>query len=304
MCSQMRLYPRTKSIAATAQPQLTGGVLEPTRALEVMNALFFVSETDGEVSISRVENDGTLTYFGLEDFQLLLSNTFVNFANRPIPIGKYWLANPGRRTCRIVFEPTLQIQDGDYNLFRGFAIRPRKGYQKQRRLLRHIWQIICKRDKTKFKYLMRWLAWAVQNPDRHAEVVVVLMSEAEGCGKSTVGQVMLDFFGQGRGRHGLLVDDKEQLLGKFNSHLETTCFALGEEVLWAGDHSTADALKSRITASTILIDEKYRHRRVRTQSSTCHAHHKPYLGSSGGCAGEALFRSRGVRWGRAGQKLV
>jgi hypothetical protein len=87
------------------------------------------------------------------------------------------------------------------------------------------------------------------------------MSEAEGCGKSTVGQVMLDIFGQGKGRHGLLVEGKDQLLGKFNAHLETACFVLGEEVLWAGDHSTADALKSRITASTIPIEEKYRARR-------------------------------------------
>jgi hypothetical protein len=108
---------------------------------------------------------------------------------------------------------------------------------------------------------MRWLAWCIQNPDRRAEVIVVLMSEAEGCGKSTVGQVMLDIFGQGKGRHALLVEDKEQLLGKFNSHLETTCFVLGEEVLWAADYSTADALKSRITASTIPIEEKYRARR-------------------------------------------
>jgi hypothetical protein len=70
--------------------------------------------------------------------------------------------------------------------------------------------------------------------------------------------IMLDFFGP---RHGLLVDDKDQLLGNFNSHLETTCFVLGEEVLWAGDNKTADALKSRITASSIPIEAKYRHRR-------------------------------------------
>lgn len=257
------LVPASKGVTGTARPPLTGGILNPTRALEVMNAFFFVSETDGEVSISRIENDGTLTHFSLDDFQLLLSNTFVNAGNNsPVSISKFWLTHPGRRTYTIVFEPTQQIHANEYNLFRGLAKAPRRGYQKQRRVLRHIWQIICKRDKIKFKYFMRWLAWAVQNPDRHAEVVVVLMSEAEGCGKSTVGQVMLDIFGQGKGRHGLLVDDKDQLLGQFNSHLETTCFALGEEVLWAGNHATADALKSRITASTIPIDEKYRHRRV------------------------------------------
>jgi hypothetical protein len=256
------LIPASPPRSAAVRAQPVGGVLDSNTALSLMNSWFFVSETSGEVRISRVENDGTLTVFGLDDFQLLLSNTFVYEGKKTVPIIKFWLTHPTRRTCKVVFEPTNQLQPNEYNIFRGFAVTPKKGYQKQRRLLRHIWQIVCKRDKIKFKYLMRWLAWSVQNPHRHAEVAVVLMSEAEGCGKSTLGQVMLDIFGQGKGRHGLLVDDKEQLLGKFNSHLETTCFALGEEVLWAGDHSTADALKSRITASTIPIEEKYRHRRV------------------------------------------
>jgi len=247
--------------SASARPPITGGLLAAADALDLMNAWFFVSEINGEVSISRMEDDGSLTYFGLDDLQLLLSNTFVEIGNRHMPISKFWLAHHCRRQCKIVFKPRGTVAADEYNLFRGFAITPVVRYQKQRRFLRHLWRIICKRDKIKFKYLMRWLAWCIQNPDRRAEVIVVLMSEAEGCGKSTVGQVMLDIFGQGKGRHGLLVEDKEQLLGKFNSHLETTCFVLGEEVLWAGDHSTADALKSRITAPTIPIEEKYRARR-------------------------------------------
>jgi hypothetical protein len=244
------------------RPPITGGLLAAADALELMNAWFFVSEINGEVSISRIEDDGTLTHFGLDDLQLLLSNTFVEIGNRHMPISKFWLAHHCRRQCKIVFKSRGNVEVGEYNQFRGFAITPIVGYQKQRRFLQHLWRIVCKRDKIKFKYLMWWLAWCVQNPDRRAEVIVVLMSEAEGCGKSTVGQVLLDIFGQGKGRHGLLVEDKEQLLGKFNSHLETACFVLGEEVLWAGDYSTADALKSRITASTIPIEEKYRARRA------------------------------------------
>ena len=50
-------------------------------------------------------------------------------------------------------------------------------------------------------------------------------------------------------------------MGNFNSHLETTCFVLAEEVLWAGDHRVVDALKSLATAISIAIDEKYRQRR-------------------------------------------
>jgi hypothetical protein len=243
------------------RPAIKGGLLAAADALDLMNAWFFMTEINGEVGISRIENDGTLTHFGWDSLQLLLSNTFVEIGNRHMPIAKFWQAHHCRRQCKIVFKARGNLAPDEYNQFRGFAITPVAGYQKQRRLLRHLWRIVCKRDKTKFKYFMRWLAWCVQNPDRRAEVILVLMSEDEGCGKSTIGQTVLNIFGQGKGRHGLLVEDKEQLLGKFNSHLETTCFVLGEEVLWAGDHSTADALKSRITASTIPIEDKYRARR-------------------------------------------
>ena len=107
--------------------------------------------------------------------------------------------------------------------------------------------------KDKFKYLIRCLAWAVQNPDKHAGVVIVLKSRKQGTGKSTLGKVMLEIFGQ----HGALIDDKDRLLGRFNDWLENVSFILAEEILWAGDHKTADKLKSRITADTIQIERKY-----------------------------------------------
>ncbi len=175
---------------------------------------------------------------------------------KPVPIVKWWLAQPGRRSFdRLVFKPRGPVLPIEYNLWRGYAIPARPGYGKQRRLLRHIWRIVCKRDKAKFKYLIRWLAWAVQNPDRSAETAVVLMSTAEGSGKSTVGEVMLAIFGKGRGRHGFLVGNQEELLGKFNDHLETVSFVLADEIMWAGDPKFADAIKGRITGTTITIEE-------------------------------------------------
>jgi hypothetical protein len=251
---------------APRRPQLVGGVLDPGPALDLMNSWFFVSEREGEVGIYRIEDDGTLTFLAKEDFKLRLANMFVDvssqnqqFGSKLVGIEKFWLQHSGRRQCnKIVFEPGGKVGLDEYNLWRGFAVTPTAGWQKQRRLLRHIRQIICRRDKTKFRYLMMWLAWTAQNPGRHAEVIVVLQSNTEGSGKSTLGTVMLVIFGA---RHGLLVDNKEQLLGDFNSHLETTCFVLGEEVLWAGDPRTGDALKSRITASSIPIEAKYRNRR-------------------------------------------
>lgn len=262
------LPPQAPAVAGQPHRQpIQGGFYNESNALTLMNDHFFVGERDGEVGIYRVEDDGTITFLQNDQFALLLGNVFVEAGGvstavqgKVVPIAKFWLTHRHRRTCRrIVFEPSQHVDPQDYNLWRGFAVQPKTGFQKQRRLLRHIFQVICKRNKTKFRYLMSWLAWGVQNPHRHAEVVVVLKSEAEGCGKSTIGFVMLEIFGRS---HGLVVDNKEQLLGNFNAHLETTCFVLGEEVLWAGDPKTTDLLKSRVTSEVIPIEAKYRQRRL------------------------------------------
>ena len=119
--------------------------------------------------------------------------------------------------------------------------------------LRHILNIICRGKKDKFKYLIFWLAWAVQNPEKQAGTEIVLKSRREGTGKSTLGAVMQKIFGQ----HGAIIDDSDRLLGQFNDWLQFVSFILADEILWAGDHKTADKLKSRITADTFQIERKH-----------------------------------------------
>jgi phage/plasmid-associated DNA primase len=101
----------------------------------------------------------------------------------------------------------------------------------------------------------------------------MLKSRKQGTGKSTLGKVMLDIFGQ----HGALIDDKERLLGRFTDWLENVCFVLAEEILWAGDHKAADKLKSLITGDTIQIERKFGScrqvpNRLKTIATTNHDH--------------------------------
>jgi hypothetical protein len=119
--------------------------------------------------------------------------------------------------------------------------------------MRHIWKIICRCDKAKFEYVIRWLAWLVQNPDKHPETVIVLKSRKQGTGKSTLGMVMYAIFGK---HHGAIVDEKDRLIGRFNDWIEPMSFILAEEILWANDHKTADKLKSMVTSPTNQIERK------------------------------------------------
>lgn len=58
----------------------------------------------------------------------------------------------------MVFKPGGTAEPHEFNLWLGFGVEARKGWQKQRLLLRHIREVICRRDKEKFKHLIRFLA--------------------------------------------------------------------------------------------------------------------------------------------------
>ena len=132
-----------------------------------------------------------------EQFKLEVQNIFVEVrvrgATKLIPAEKYWKESQHRKEKFIVFKPAGETEQHEHNLWRGFGVEPQKGWQKQRRLLRHIREVICRRDRQKFKYLIRYLAWAVQHPDKHAGVIIVLKSRKQGTGKSTLGVVMLEY---------------------------------------------------------------------------------------------------------------
>jgi hypothetical protein len=235
--------------------RLHGGIFSPNEALKLLNSHYLIGKSEQEVNILRIKDDGSLAIARPEQFKLDVGNIFVqpsDGSNKPIRAEKFWSEHQWRHERTIVFKPGGTTDPSEFNLWRGFGVEPRKGWRLQRRLLRHIWKIICRRDRVKFCYFIRWLAWAVQNPDKHSEVVIVLKSRKQGTGKSTVGVVMLRIFGH----HGALVDDKDRLLGRFNDWLETTSFLLGEEIMWAGDPKSTDKLKSMITANTIQVERK------------------------------------------------
>lgn len=119
--------------------------------------------------------------------------------------------------------------------------------------IRHLWRVVCRRDRAKFKYLWRWLAWAVQRPDENPETVIVLKGGAEGSGKSTVSEAMRRIFDA----HAVVISSPEQLLGDHNEDLEFASFVMIEEALFAGDPRQTSAMRSKITSRTMRINPKF-----------------------------------------------
>jgi hypothetical protein len=247
------------SAPAASAPQerkpLRGGTYPEAEAIELLNSYFFIGKIKDEVGVYRINDDGTITFVPPEQLKLLLQNILVRLSGsgKPISAEKFWKEHRDRHERKIVFKPGGTTEPDEHNQWGGFGVKPRKGWQKQRGLHQHILEVICRRDPRKYKYLIRFLAWAVQNPDKHSGIIIVLKSRKQGTGKTTLCKVMLDIFGQ----HGALIDDKERLLGRFTDWLEGVCFVVAEEILWAGDHKSTDKLKSIITGDTIQVERKF-----------------------------------------------
>src|SRR5260370_29666551 len=159
------------TLPALRRSSLLGGRYSEQDALPVLNSHYFIGKSSQETAIFRINNDSTVTFLPPEQFKLEIQNIFVSVSIggvvKWVPADKFWKESPKRNQKKLVFKPGGTTDLSEYNLWRGFGVEPRKGWQKQRRLLRHIREVICRRDKKKFKYLIRVLALMVQKPHKH-----------------------------------------------------------------------------------------------------------------------------------------
>jgi hypothetical protein len=223
--------------------------------------IFKAGDWGGSPCFGRFKLDGALVRLRAEDLTMFLSGHFVAVPDgkggvKHIPAAVWWTHSASKVVFDVVrYDPEhkyTQPNEQVLNTWRGFAIQPIKGTWKKMR--RHIWQVLCKRDKAGFKYLVRWMAHLVQHPGTNPEVMVVIRSDREGAGKSSLGKWLLRIFG----RHGLEIADAEQVFGKFNDALDGASFVLLEEPVFPGDHKSAEMLRAVLTARTVRINPKGR----------------------------------------------
>lgn len=175
-----------------------------------------------------------------------------------IELGKWWYKHLGRREYTgITYDPEhiekdqwgAHVKDGKLNLWTGFGVDARKGSWK--RMLYHCYAIICQKDAEKFKYLIKWMAWAVQNPGKRAGSAIVVRGK-KGTGKSILGNALCKIFGE----HSSVLTNAEHLIGKFNAHLETSSFIFSDEAYYP-DNESDGVLKGIITEEYFTIEAKY-----------------------------------------------
>jgi hypothetical protein len=193
------------------------------------------------------------TFLRPYDFKMLYSNKRVVIGKRSIELGEWWLKHPRRKQyAGVTFVPCgAEVVDGKLNLWRGWGVEPKAGDWGWMR--KHMFEVLAAGDDAVDAYVMRWLAWTVQNPAERAEVALVFRGK-KGTGKGTLGNALMRIFGQ----HAHHISSADHLAGRFNAHMRDCCYLFADEAYWPGNKGAEGALKRLITEPTLFVEAKYR----------------------------------------------
>jgi hypothetical protein len=231
--------------------------------LDVMNARYSVVQDGGKVQVLMFERYVTRidkyehvryvpAFLSFSDFRNKYCNQIIKEGKKKTALGQWWLMHLERRQYDgITFQPNGdEVIDNRLNLWKGWGIDPVEGDWSL--MQDHILVVLADGNQEFFEYVMNWLAWCVQHPDRQAEVALVFKGK-KGTGKGALGNAMMRIFGQ----HGVHLSDAKHLVG-FNGHLRDACFLFADEAYWPGDKTAEGNFKRLITEPSLFIEGKHR----------------------------------------------
>jgi len=168
-----------------------------------------------------------------------------------VPLSTWWLTHRDRRQYRgITFWPGKgKVVNDCLNLWRDWGCEAVEGDWSL--ISDHIETVLASGNEEFSEYLIRWIAWSIQNPDKQAEVAIVLIG-AKGSGKGTLVRLLERVFGQ----HCFQVSSREEVIGKFNGHLQDCILFIADEAYWGGDKRCVGRLQAMITEPKLTIERK------------------------------------------------
>jgi hypothetical protein len=232
-------------------------------ALEEFDHRHFVVRLGKDTVIGREDDEDGVVFQPRRSLDLEYANRKIvvgqNEKGKPDvrPLFQAWLEWGQRRTFRkVIFAPPpLRANGDDYNLWKGFDIEPDANPRPEdrcARLLTHLYDVVCSGNDDHYRYLLKWAAFAVQNPAILPEVAVV-MRGVQGSGKGTAVRPFERIFGR---HHFVQLDKLEQLTGRFNTALSGKVIVFADEAMWAGIKTSLGAVKRIITEPTLAIERK------------------------------------------------
>jgi hypothetical protein len=226
--------------------------------IEEMNARHYVALDNGFQVVTEEPDpifNGRVRYqrMSKSDFRSTYENQLVERNDKLVSRADLWLRSPHRRTYKgIIFDPARELEhEGWLNMWKGWSVDPRPGdWSLLRELIR---DVLTDGDAASFEYVLNWMAFMFQHPEKVAEVAVAFRG-AKGTGKGTLGRALAKL----AGASGLHIANPSQLVGRFNSHLQNCILLFADEAFWAGDKAGESVLKALVTEPTLIYEGKGR----------------------------------------------
>lgn len=164
---------------------------------------------------------------------------------------KVWTENAHRHVyCRVVFSAVAVAEDS-YNLYRGLGVEPREGPCEL--IVAHIKSVLCDNDLIAGEAMLDLMAWQLQHIGEPSRVIVMLHNPNQQAGKGIIlEETLLSIYGPS----GFSPSSIDQLLGRFNDSIRGRAYLFCDEVLFAGDLRSANALKALSTTTKKGIETK------------------------------------------------
>ncbi|MFM9857700.1 DUF5906 domain-containing protein [Pseudoxanthobacter sp. M-2] len=201
-------------------------------------------------------------FLTVEAFGTWMSNQFVERRKgsgggvEAVPVSTLWMRDGRRRQYEGVgFEPFAPgepdpIEDGTFNLWRGFAVEPDPAGDPGA-FFDHLMDNVCGGSQELYDWLLAFFGHMIQRPRERVATALALRGRM-GTGKSIVGEIIGQLFPA----HYYLVDDPRYVVGNFNAHLRACLLMQVDEGFWAGDKQAEARLKSLISSETTMVELK------------------------------------------------
>ena len=167
-----------------------------------------------------------------------------------------WLKHPDRKEIpkqKLVFDPTMSVDDTHINRFTGLTISPCAN-ESACQPIKQLLYFLCNQDNDVFKWMVRWLAYPLQNVGAKMATAVLLHSSVHGSGKSLFfDAVMSEIYGDYAKTYG-----QAQLESQYNDWISETLFGVFEEVLSRNQkYSHTGTIKQMITGHKFYVEKKF-----------------------------------------------
>lgn len=242
---------------AGVTPDNAGAVISTELEL-YMNRYFAMIETEQVIYVKTViNNELRLKVYNIASFRSLYpaaNVTTIIDSTVDTTACQYWLRSQQHASFSGI-DIAISTDDDTLNLFSGLlgTRDSLKDVDKEEALLllKHIYEVWCKRNDVYMEYLLGWLAHSVQYPCIKMKVALALMS-VEGAGKGIIVEKMRAIYG----KHFKSLN-MESVTGQFNGQLLDCLLLFLDEAVYSGDKASIGKLKKLITEPTIEINQKY-----------------------------------------------